>query len=309
MLSIYKFLIITRFTNNCKLPPYKGSILRGAFGINFKKVVCINKKVKSCDDCFVNKICVYRKIFEPCIRIGNRKIDIPQPFILEPPYEYKKEYVSNDYFNFSCVIIGNMIDYFPYFVLVFKNMEAKGIRFKCWKAKFRIERIISSATNEVVYDGKSDTLRDYKIPFTFRRGDVLKGDLLTLNFISPTRIKVGGKLINNLPFTLFMKSLMKRIITLRKFYDKDNEGFYIDYNKIINDTQTVKVVESSLEWHDWQRYSLRQKTLMKLGGFIGRITYKGNFENFLPFIKLGEMIHIGKNTSFGLGKYVVEFSL
>ncbi|MCM8762553.1 MAG: CRISPR system precrRNA processing endoribonuclease RAMP protein Cas6 [Candidatus Omnitrophica bacterium] len=45
---------------------------------------------------------------------------------------------------------------------------------------------------------------------------------------------------------------------------------------------------------------------MRLGGFTGTITYKGNLKEFLPFIKLGEIIHIGKNTSFGLGKYIIK---
>jgi CRISPR/Cas system endoribonuclease Cas6 (RAMP superfamily) len=44
---------------------------------------------------------------------------------------------------------------------------------------------------------------------------------------------------------------------------------------------------------------------MKLGGFTGQITYSGEIQEFIPYIKLGEIIHIGKNTSFGLGKYVI----
>jgi len=42
---------------------------------------------------------------------------------------------------------------------------------------------------------------------------------------------------------------------------------------------------------------------MKMGGFVGDISFKGDLEKFLPFIILGEYIHVGKGTSFGLGKY------
>ena len=45
---------------------------------------------------------------------------------------------------------------------------------------------------------------------------------------------------------------------------------------------------------------------MKMGGFVGEATFKGDFEKCLPFIMLGEYIHVGKGTSFGLGKYEIN---
>ena len=42
---------------------------------------------------------------------------------------------------------------------------------------------------------------------------------------------------------------------------------------------------------------------MKMGGLIGKISFKGNLEEFMPLIQLGEFIHAGKGTSFGLGRY------
>ena len=44
---------------------------------------------------------------------------------------------------------------------------------------------------------------------------------------------------------------------------------------------------------------------MMMGGFIGLVTFQGNFKEFLPFVNLGEYFHVGKGTSFGLGKYVI----
>jgi hypothetical protein len=42
---------------------------------------------------------------------------------------------------------------------------------------------------------------------------------------------------------------------------------------------------------------------MTFGGLIGTITYAGNFDDFKPYLILGEHIHIGKNCTFGQGKY------
>ena len=43
-----------------------------------------------------------------------------------------------------------------------------------------------------------------------------------------------------------------------------------------------------------------------MGGFVGDISFKGDLEKFLPFIALGEYIHLGKGTSFELGKYEIK---
>jgi CRISPR/Cas system endoribonuclease Cas6 (RAMP superfamily) len=45
---------------------------------------------------------------------------------------------------------------------------------------------------------------------------------------------------------------------------------------------------------------------MMMGGFLGSISFTGDFKEFLPFIILGQYIHVGKGTSFGLGKYEIE---
>jgi hypothetical protein len=44
---------------------------------------------------------------------------------------------------------------------------------------------------------------------------------------------------------------------------------------------------------------------MKLGGFVGEVEYRGELREFVPLLKLGEQIHLGKGTGFGLGKYVL----
>lgn len=36
-----------------------------------------------------------------------------------------------------------------------------------------------------------------------------------------------------------------------------------------------------------------------MGGFIGEITFEGNIEPFMPLIRAGEVLHVGKGTGFG----------
>ena len=43
-----------------------------------------------------------------------------------------------------------------------------------------------------------------------------------------------------------------------------------------------------------------------MGGMVGSIIYEGNIGEFIPSIELCEKFHIGKHTSFGLGKIEAE---
>ena len=47
------------------------------------------------------------------------------------------------------------------------------------------------------------------------------------------------------------------------------------------------------------------KTHMKLSGFIGDLSFEKVPLEYLWIIKLGELVHIGKNTTFGHGKYSI----
>jgi CRISPR/Cas system endoribonuclease Cas6 (RAMP superfamily) len=78
----------------------------------------------------------------------------------------------------------------------------------------------------------------------------------------------------------------------------------LDYRGLISRAGEVKTVTSSLRWDDLERYSNRQKTKMKLGGFVGEVEYAGEaIEEFLPLVAAGEILHVGAGTSFGLGRY------
>ncbi|RLC18770.1 MAG: hypothetical protein DRI57_07960 [Deltaproteobacteria bacterium] len=72
----------------------------------------------------------------------------------------------------------------------------------------------------------------------------------------------------------------------------------------------VRTVSSDLRWEHAIRYSNRQKRSMPFGGLIGEVTFAGDLAPFWPFILLGEWMHVGKKTSFGLGQYeLVNYEL
>ena len=43
-----------------------------------------------------------------------------------------------------------------------------------------------------------------------------------------------------------------------------------------------------------------------MGGFVGTARFEGELDEFLPFLRLGELVHVGKGSVFGLGFFRVE---
>ena len=131
-----------------------------------------------------------------------------------------------------------------------------------------------------------------------------------LKFLTPARLKYEDTLTMNLEFHIFIRQLLRRLYLLNHYYCKESQvdgGLPGDgYHRILIDkAHTTGIKTSNLRWHDWERYSRRQDTRMKLGGFVGDIAYKGAISPFYPFIEAGTILHVGKGTSFGLGKYTI----
>ena len=107
-----------------------------------------------------------------------------------------------------------------------------------------------------------------------------------------------------MPFELLIRTLLRRISLLAKIHCEAN--WELPYKEIIAQANTIPLGKSDLRWVDWERYSTRQRQRMNLGGFVGASGYSGSVAPFLPLILLGQFVHVGKNTTFGLGKFLVQ---
>jgi len=77
----------------------------------------------------------------------------------------------------------------------------------------------------------------------------------------------------------------------------------VDFRTMIEKAHLVSISSQSIRWVKWERYSSRQKASMDLGGFMGRVSYAGELEEFLGLVAFGSVVNVGKNCTFGLGQY------
>ena len=300
----FHFLLKTR--EKFTLPSYKGSTLRGGFGVVFRIICCVNRKAGHCYTCTLSEKCAYAYIFETSPAKSSEKLknlrEIPRPFVIEPPPETKMVYNQGETLQFNLILIGKAIDYLPYFIFTFKELGKKGIGRD--RGRYALEQV-DNFSREKVYDGRDDTIKNIDSVIALRKNldDYTDNGHLSLSFLTPTRIKFRKDLVVKPEFHVILRSLLHRMSALSYFHC--GRELEVDYKALILAAERIKTKDSHLKWTDWERYSLRQDTRMKLGGFVGKITYAGDFKQFLPLLLMGQYTHIGKNCTFGLGKYKI----
>jgi len=122
---------------------------------------------------------------------------------------------------------------------------------------------------------------------------------ISVSFLTPTRLKYENQLATDCEFHVLFRSLVRRIALLDYFHCGGE--FPPERREFVDRARAVETVASDLRWVDWERYSNRQQTRMRLGGFVGQVTYRGDFIDFLPYLLLGTYTHVGKGATFGLG--------
>ncbi len=287
------------------LPPYKGSTLRGGFGHAFKRVACAIKD-KECINCLLKERCVYSYIFETPppkeTKMMRKYKAAPHPFVIEPPLENQMTYKPEEKITLSLVLIGKAVDYLPYFIYTFDELGKIGIgRFR---AKFELKEVYCNG--EIIYDSESRVIKSFKSHSLSLNEDAPspKEEPLKLLFLTPTRIVYDERLTLGLEFHILIRALLRRLFLIYYFHcGGDPSGW--DFKGMIEKAKEIETIGQDLRWYDWERYSKRQNTRMKMGGFVGEITFEGNLAPFISLIKAGEVLHVGKGTAFGLGRYKI----
>ncbi len=214
-------------------------------------------------------------------------------------------------------MIGKANDYLPYFVYTFMEMGKLGIGKD--RGKFKLIKVSAcqddGSLTEIfnINDGILKSVNNKIDLKFFTSHSSLFTSHLTLFFNTPVRIKDEGDLLStDIPFSLLIKRLYERAVLLSYYHCQGEmqENFNNPLLRggrgcVIEGTDDVRIKENNLRWHDWERYSNR-KGRMKLGGLVGSITYEGNIDSFLPLLRIGEYIHVGKAATFGLGRYRVK---
>ncbi len=104
-------------------------------------------------------------------------------------------------------------------------------------------------------------------------------------------------------FHVLFRRLLGRLSSLSVFHC--GARLDADFTGLIDRARGVRLVADRTQWATWTRYSSRQDRRMDLGGILGEAEYEGDLQPFWPYLVFGQWTHVGKNATFGLGRYEI----
>jgi len=292
------------------LPRYKGSVFRGGFGLALKRISCSQGRRGPCPECILCGECAYARVFETPVRPGDTGMiegmsDAPHPMILRPPMPTKRLYKAGDPLDVEIILIGQALRFVPHVICAFEDFSRMG--FGEGKGKFEMQGVsafFGGKWNRVYSEG--DRLLEQRC-WTLTGIDQLedvcghRADCVELKVHTPMRIKWGGSITDDLRFDLLIRNILRRIQMLDQLHCQGTIRF--DHERLIALAAHVETIFENLWWTDWSRHSKRRNAEIMMGGVIGEIVFSGELTEFLPYLKLGEILHVGKGTAYGMGRY------
>lgn len=276
------------------------STIRGGFGCLFKKTVCINRHVE-CQDCDFRQTCVYHYVFETLppegTKIMRKYNKVPHPFTFF--------LVSNDANRIvlELKLFGDSTKYLPYFIHSFIALGKRGLGKK--HVKFELYRVRNMVSGKDIFkDGKMTSTGLNTTNFIIEDNEYQDVEKVNIYLKSPLAIRKEGKLLTKIVPETFIITLLRRIGNISYFHG--GTELDIDYKSIKELSKTYKVTRDNTRAVSRSRFSTRQKKRINMIGLIGDFTLEGKLGPVYSYLKLGEIIHVGRGTSFGQGRYEME---
>lgn len=260
--------------------------------------------------------CPYKTIFEPSAPPDAERLsknqDIPRPFVFRAPQTKETRFEHGERFEFGLVLIGCAFDFLPHFVLSFRELADQGLglnRAKCILECVENVGLSSNGTGRArpVYNAAAQLFCNTR-PVSVGRWISKRlsqfpsaGQRVTIRFLTPTLLRAEGEIIRRPEFHHIFKRLRDRINALCAFFG--DGPLDVDFRGLGERAERVRAVSSQIEWVERFRTSSKTHQRHELSGFVGGATYEGNLMEFLLWLLLGELVHVGKHAAWGNGWY------
>lgn len=294
-----------RVTRPMRMPDYAGSMLRGAFGHALRKLACMTKQ-KECDGCALLASCPYPSIFAPvppATHALQKFSQIPVPYIIEPPAWGASQLAEGELFSFHIVLVGRAMKELPLIILAWRRALARGVGPGDGSAQLVQVLHCGHAQVTKIHNPELGTINPHAQEISISTVGAAP-EHVSLDFSTPLRLQHNGHALapHKLDARTLLMALVRRCNLLSEFH---TDGPLVsDFSLLLQACSAVHD-EKHLVWRDWTRYSSRQQQKMALGGVVGQWQLDGNLTPFLPFLHLGQWLHVGKEAAFGLGQYTL----
>ena len=298
-------------TESIRLPRYAGSAWRGLLGRSLRQTVCVTRQ-PTCANCLLAGTCSYSVFFESppsSPEYASRYNALPHPFVLDVEVPAERDVAAGDPLRLGLNLIGPAIDLLPYLIQAMSRAGQRGLGSRGGRFALRrvsAEQRLGGGNWQPVYDAESG---EYQRLVAAPPEIPEPAPLTTaqIHIETPLRIKRHGHFIGAADLTPrdLLRNLLFRLASLSDLYGASEGRF--DWAGLGRLAEDLQLRSSDLSWTEWTRFSSRQQTTMQMGGLVGDLVLEGPALPALwPALWLGQWTHIGKGTSFGLGKYQLK---
>jgi hypothetical protein len=234
--------------------------------------------------------------------------DAPHPMVFRPPLSSKRLYEPGESFECEVILIGEAVRFLPQVICAFEDFGKRGLGKE--KGGFTLQRASALVEGNwaPIYSRNVPQLNELPWTLTGAGQRAAQSDCAVYRvevcFETPLRIKSRGGITDELTFELLMKNLLRRIQILDQLHCSG--GIRMNHEKLLLLAAHVRPVSENLWWVEWGRFSQRKNMNIQLGGLIGTMVFEGELSGFLPYLELGELLHVGKGTAYGMGRYSVK---
>ena len=290
-------------------PPGKSAnLLRGAFGSIFRQIACV-PDCPGARECEIRATCPYARMFEPSALGGGPSglADWPRPFVFRATHLDGHTVAPGGTFSFDLNLFDMHSPAIAYMELAFAQLAHEGLGPSRGRAALlEVSQLDESGECVArIYDGKSFLLKEGPAPMTLSLAPVAERvGRVQMRFVTPTELKSGQQLAERPEFGVLAGRIRDRLSTLRALY---GEGpLEIDFRGFGERAARVKLTRCEIARVEVARRSSRTGRVHPIGGFVGEAEYVGELGEFVPYLRAGKWVGVGRQTVWGKGEIVCE---
>ena len=324
-LTIHRLEICVKATTDTYFDAWIGAVIRNNLLYAITKIQAPEQDTNLFQYCTRFPLAVNHPLYK------ELKEGFPPPFYLFVAAEQNPAKITylhaNKELTFTLILIGNVIRFFNGFIQAIRLMCRKGLGVDSKPFMLVDIREVSAMNENRLLALETEDLTD-KLIYPVRFGDFLNKqieskDSVHVMFESPVclvkpkrKTEIAGfqEKSNAFPsFYQLVRTAAYRLEKLHALYAMPDEpdNFLASHENI--DSFIEQAAHMQLEKASIQKTYLlssqrtnRSENRIPLSGYMGEMVFRGDCKPYLPLLKFMELLGVGHELSYGLGKFSVQ---
>ncbi len=281
-------------------PDFTGPMLRGALAMALRRLVCVMRR-PVCEGCPLVGACLYPRLFEtrpdPAAGVMQAYDRAPHPILIVAALRAGADGRAGPE-PLRLRLFGPDIAAAPYLIHAAGEMARRGLG--AARVPFRLVAVAEAG-------GPARAPGGNIAPPALRPPPPRLPPRQRWRVLSPLRVFAGGRPLDaaRIDGAALARAALRRVGLMAQFYGRLDPA--PDFRALAEEAGRVRLLENRLAWRALRRWSSRQGAQQAIGGLVGTVTLDfaeaprlASFADWVP------VVHLGKETSMGLGHIVAE---